>query len=54
MYEKHLASSSYASYDRKYLINVTAKKKKRINDEQSRQILPKYEIFSHLTSTITV
>lgn len=29
MYEKHLASSSYASYDRKYLINVTAKKKKK-------------------------
>ena len=40
MYEKYLAS---AWCDRKYLFNVRAKKiiNDRINEEQSRQILPK-------------
>lgn len=53
MYKKYLANSSCALGNRKYLINVSQKKKSGINDEQPRQILPKYyKIFSYLTSII--
>lgn len=54
MYEKHLASSSYASYNRKYLINVTVKKKKKEGSMMSSQGKFYQNMKFLVTSTITV